>query len=87
MGTLRERPDGETPRLTEKLKNLVILKQSVSYFTWYALTGALVISVSYNYLVNTACTTTLGQIGREQTDSAEAAEAAEATAAHEPRLT
>ena len=84
MGTLREQPNDETPALKKSLEHLVILKQSVSYFIWYALTGALVISVSYNYLVNTACTATLGQIEREQTNSAEAAKTAATDAAHEP---
>ena len=74
----------DSDSLKKSLRNLVVLKQSVSYFVWYALTGALVISVSYNYLVNTACATTLGQIGKEQTTSAEAAEAVAANAAHEP---
>ena len=84
MHTLRKADGADSDSLKKSLRNLVVLKQSVSYFVWYALTGALVISVSYNYLVNTACATTLGQIGKEQTTSAEAAEAVAANAAHEP---
>jgi len=34
---------------------MVILKDTVSEYIWYILTGGLVTSVSYNYMVNSEC--------------------------------
>jgi hypothetical protein len=39
----------------EKLFKLIRLKDNVSIFIWYLLTGGLVTSVSYNYIVNAKC--------------------------------
>ena len=39
----------------EKLLKLIRLKDNVSIFIWYLLTGGLVTSVSYNYIVNAKC--------------------------------
>jgi HSP90 family molecular chaperone len=41
--------------LKEKLESLVNLKYLTSEYLWYMLTGALVTSISYNYLVNIGC--------------------------------
>lgn len=41
--------------LKESLRNMVILKDSVSEYIWYILTGGLVTSVSYSYMVNSEC--------------------------------
>ena len=41
--------------LKEKLEGLVNLKYLTSEYIWYILTGALVTSISYNYLVNIGC--------------------------------
>jgi len=41
--------------LKEKLMNLVKSKYIVSEYIWYMLAGALVTSISYNYLVNIGC--------------------------------
>lgn len=39
----------------EKLRSYVNLKDNISLFVWYMLTGGLVTSVSYNYIVNSGC--------------------------------
>lgn len=40
----------------EDLRDMVRLKDIVAQFIWYMLTGGLVTSVGYNYIVNSACT-------------------------------
>ena len=40
----------------EDLRDMVRLKNIVAQFIWYMLTGCLVTSVGYNYIVNSACT-------------------------------
>ena len=47
--------DNITDELKEKLRSMVILKDTVSEYIWYILTGGLVTSVSYNYMVNSEC--------------------------------
>ena len=44
------------------LYNFIILKDQVSEFIWYFLTGLLVCSVSYNYIVNDSCKGNLQQM-------------------------
>ncbi len=39
----------------EALRNLIKLKNLVSKFIWFSLTGLLTISASYNYMVKSAC--------------------------------
>lgn len=39
----------------EDLRDIVRLKDIVAQFIWYMLTGGLVTSVGYNYIVNSAC--------------------------------
>jgi hypothetical protein len=41
--------------LKEKLFRFIILKDIVSEYIWYMLTGILVTSIGYNYLVNNGC--------------------------------
>jgi len=41
--------------LKQQLQSLVNLKYLTSEYTWYLLTGALVTSISYNYLINVGC--------------------------------
>lgn len=45
----------ENSVLKEKLKGLVKLKYLTSEYIWYILIGALVTSISYNYLINIGC--------------------------------
>jgi len=42
-------------QLKNQLYNMVRLKTLVAEYVWYILTGVLVTSVSYNYLVNSGC--------------------------------
>lgn len=39
----------------EQLRNLVRLKNLVAYYVWYLLSGALITSMSYNYIVGVGC--------------------------------
>jgi hypothetical protein len=41
--------------LKNKLKMMIFAKDLVSEFVWFSLTGGLVTSVAYNYLVNAGC--------------------------------
>jgi hypothetical protein len=45
----------ENMDLKNKLYSLVQLKYSVAEYVWYILAGLLVTSVSYNYIINSAC--------------------------------
>lgn len=39
----------------EQLRNLVRLKNLVAYYVWFMLSGALITSMSYNYIVGVGC--------------------------------
>lgn len=41
-----------------QLKNFIRLKDIVSYFIWYLLTGILITSISYNYMLSVPCVQT-----------------------------
>lgn len=41
-----------------QLKNFIRLKNIVSYFIWYLLTGILITSISYNYMLSVPCVQT-----------------------------
>ena len=44
------------------LFNFIVLKDTIAEFIWYLLTGLLVTSISYNYIVNSTCTTNVTQM-------------------------
>ena len=67
--------DMDADEAKKRFKNFVMMKHIIGTTTWYLLTGALVISVSYNYIINSACATSLGQITQEA-DEAQEEEAA-----------
>lgn len=46
----------------EALKNIVYLKDIISEFLWYILTGILTISISNNYIVNEGCKTSVKEM-------------------------
>lgn len=46
----------------DKLKYFVRVKDLVAEFIWYILTGGLVTSVSYNYMVNADCTRSVDEL-------------------------
>ena len=48
------------------LKYYVDIKTSVAEFIWYMLSGALVTSVSYNYLVNMSCSRSVSLLTQKQ---------------------
>jgi len=54
--------------LMQSLYSIVVLKDTVSKFIWYILTGALVISVGYNYLVNTGCSQSASDMQKKHTE-------------------
>lgn len=48
----------EPPPEFTQLKNFIRLKDLVSYFIWYLLTGILITSLSYNYMLSVPCVQT-----------------------------
>jgi hypothetical protein len=59
---LRRPVTENAPEFKKKFRDFVILKHAIGTVTWYLLTGALVISVSYNYMVNSPCSSSVRQI-------------------------
>ena len=53
----------------DRLRYLVRVKDTVAEFIWYVLTGGLVTSVSYNYMVNSECTRTVDELETNASDS------------------
>lgn len=49
------KPGIDPPQLFTQLKNFIRLKNIVSYFIWYLLTGILITSISYNYMLSVPC--------------------------------
>ena len=41
--------------LKNKLYSMIVLKDIVATYIWYLLSGLLITSVSYNYIVNSSC--------------------------------
>lgn len=75
------KPDKEESK--DKIKKFILLKSIVGEFVWLILTGFLVVSISYNYLLNIGCTYTKEQqqvraaaLAKAQKDAADAAAAA-----------
>lgn len=77
------KPDKDESK--DKIKKFILLKSIVGEFIWLILTGFLVVSISYNYLLNIGCTYTKEQqqaraaaLAKSQKDAADAAAAAAA---------
>ena len=51
-----------------KLFNMIRLKDLVSEYLWFALTGALVCSISYNYIQNTGCARSVEEMKKTHDD-------------------
>jgi hypothetical protein len=71
--------------LKNKLKTMVFVKDLVSEFVWFSLTGCLVTTVAYNYLVNNKCSRSVQELhaahdAQQQTSAANAATTAAAPA-------
>ena len=54
-GILESNVGNEQSDNFKKLEKFIKLKTNVAEFIWYALTGILVTSVSYNYILNSGC--------------------------------
>jgi hypothetical protein len=54
--------------LKTKLKYFVNVKHAVAEYVWYLLTGALVTSVTYNYIVNLSCSRSVQDMSKRQQD-------------------
>jgi hypothetical protein len=50
--------DASNSPLFSELKKYIMLKNLVSYFIWYLLTGILITSISYNYMLTVPCVQT-----------------------------
>ena len=50
----------------EKLKYFVNIKNAVSEYVWYMLSGALVTSITYNYVVNMTCSRSVKDMAERQ---------------------
>ena len=75
------KPDKEESK--DKIKKFILPKSIVGEFVWLILTGFLVVSISYNYLLNIGCRYTKEQqqartaaLAKSQKDAADAAAAA-----------
>lgn len=53
----------------ERLRYLVKVKDAVAEFIWYVLTGGLITSVSYNYMVNSECVKTVNELEENTSES------------------
>ena len=51
-----------------KLKGFIELKDDVATFVWYILTGALVTSAGYNYIVNTGCKQSVAEMQKRHAE-------------------
>ena len=58
----------DNSELKEKLRDMVRLKDLVAEFVWYMLTGGLVTSVGYNYIVNSSCTLSSAEMKKRHED-------------------
>ena len=63
-GLLRSDKNDENKQYANKIAlfNLIVLKDCIAEFIWYLLTGLLVTSISYNYIVNSSCTSNVKQM-------------------------
>lgn len=62
MKSLMKQNAFESVRLKDELYKLVVMKESAAKFLWYVLAGGLVTSVSFNYIVNSACSMSIDEM-------------------------
>lgn len=60
--------DGDEYVKFTKLFNFIRMKDLVSEFIWYALTGTLVCSISYNYIQNVGCSKSVDEMKQTHDD-------------------
>ena len=61
-GILKSTAGGNTSDAFKQLEKFIKLKTNVAEFIWYTLTGVLVTSVSFNYILNSGCTQSAGEM-------------------------
>lgn len=66
-GLFKENISNEKEKKDE-LISIVRLKTSIAEFIWYILSGALVTSISYNYIINATCEQSVGDMQRRHKD-------------------
>lgn len=67
--------------LKMQLWNMIWLKDVVGRLVWYLLTGAMIVSVSYNYLVASGCSLSVQEMDKRHEEYQKEAEADRVTAA------
>lgn len=67
--------------LKMELWNMIWMKEVVGRFVWFLLTGAMIVSVSYNYLVASGCTLSVQEMDKRHADYQKQAEEDRVTAA------
>jgi hypothetical protein len=73
--------------LKNSLLNMVRLKDIISEYIWYMLTGVLVTSVGYNYVVNSGCTQSIKEMKKRNKDYEDQMQTtADTTATATPRV-
>ena len=94
MLVYKDTPEGKAPveqSLAYQLYSYVRLKNIISEYIWYMLTGALVTSVGYNYIINTGCELSAAEMQQRHDKfmdkEAELAKAQEGTSARVYRST
>jgi len=61
-------PNTAANPLRQALFHMITLKDIVSEFVWFILTGMLVTSVGYNYIVNTGCKQSMAEMKKRHDD-------------------
>ena len=86
----RETPEGQEPAkqsLAYQLYSYVRLKNIISEYVWYMLTGALVTSVGYNYIIGAGCELSVADMQKRHDEYMDQeAELAEAQGRSPPRV-
>ena len=54
-----------------ELSKYILLKNNISEFTWFVLTGGLVTSASYNYILNSGCQQSVSEMKKRHTEYVE----------------
>ena len=53
------------------MSKYILLKNNISEFTWFVLTGGLVTSASYNYILNSGCQQSVSEMKKRHTEYVE----------------
>jgi hypothetical protein len=80
------KPSSYTDENKETLLSFVRLKDNVSEYIWYMLTGTLVTSVSYNYVVNKGCSQSVKEMKKRRKAYEKRLEEKQAAGKVEPKV-